>query len=284
MKQIKLVSYYFLFLNCFLFGCKKDNSLLPPAGIQSVCTISDESTTLSGNNASWEYEFDKDGNPSTIKANYQTGSTEYLYEIYPYKEIVSTVSQGKRHQRIIDYDADIFTGLPSKADISIDDGDTLKVHYYTYFFFYDTKNRLTKVGEQTNYVIGDWEYDLNIYYNDEDNVTGLRYEWTTGPNTPIAPITVKAYDDHPSPYAAIKCWKYLMINFNWDNYDPEPLLTALSNNNPLDYDFNQPPASNYTRAMSYTYNDNGFPTERTNTNKNANGEYTFLQTFAYSCK
>ena len=170
-----------------------------------------------------------------------------------------------------------------KGYVSVDDGDTLRVHYYTYFFFYDNKDRLMTIGEQTDYILGDWEYDLHIYYNDQDNVTAIQYEWTTGPNQVIPPITVSAYDDKPTPYAGIKQWPFLNINFAWDNYDPEPVFTALSKNNPLDYSMGSG-ADLFTRKMVYTYNDDGFPIERKNTNKNVNGEYTFLQTFSYDCK
>src|SRR6478735_2434664 len=249
MKYIKFLPYCLL-LNCFLTGCKKSNSLLPPTN-QSACVTSKETTSLAGNEASWEYQFDGEGNPSVIKKLYPNGSAQYLYTISSHQVIMSYDYLGRQSQRIIDYDADIFSQLPSKAFVSVDDGDTLRVHYFTYFFFYDTQDRLVKVGEQTDYIIGDWEYDLNIFYNEQNNVTGLQYVWTTGPNETIPPVTVTAYDDHPTPYAGIKSWKFLMINFNWDNYDPEPILTALSSNNPLDYDLNQPPASNYTRAMSY---------------------------------
>jgi hypothetical protein len=173
--------------------------------------------------------------------------------------------------------------LPTKAFVSWDDGDTLRVNYYTYFFFYNNSNQLIKVGKQTDYVVGDWEYDLNIYYNDQGNVTALQYEWTTGPNQVIPPVTVKAYDNKPTPYAAVKGMPFLLINYSWDNYDPEPILTALSKNNPLDYSLGTG-TNLFTREMVYTYNNDGFPTERKNTNKNTNGEYTFLQSFSYNCK
>jgi hypothetical protein len=65
-----------------------------------------------------------------------------------------------------------------------------------------------KIGEQTDYVINDYEYDVSILYNDKNNVTQLLYERTTGPRDPIPPITVTAYDDNPSPYTAVKSWNF----------------------------------------------------------------------------
>jgi hypothetical protein len=165
----------------------------------------------------------------------------------------------------------------------MNNGDTTLVNYYTYSFFYNAKNQLEKVSEQTSNIVGDWEYDLSINYNDQGNVQALQYKTTSGPNQVIPPVSVTAYDDKPTPYAGIRSWPFLMINFAWNNYDPEPLLTALSKNNPLNYSTGTG-ASLFTRAMAYTYNSDGFPTERKNTNKNASGEYTFLQTFSYDCK
>jgi len=279
----KKITTFILLISCF-YGCKKGGSAPPPPVTQAECAPSNEFTALSGNQASWKYEFDAKGNPTVIKKLNPNGSVKLTFQIFSHQVIMSYEYLGKQARQIIDYDADIFTSLPSKAFVSLDDGVTLKVHYYTYFFFYDIHDRLKTVGEQTDYVLGDREYDLNIFYNDQNNVTGLQYVWTTGPNLSIPPVTVKAYDTHPTPYAAIKCWKFLMINFNWDNSDPEPLLTALSSNNPLDYSLNLSPTSNYLRTMSYSYNDKGFPLVRTNTNKTATSEYTFQQTFTYNCK
>ncbi len=141
---------------------------------------------------------------------------------------------------------------------------------------------MAKVKQQTPQVAGDFEYDLTIIYNDKDNVTSLQYELTTGPRT-VTVITVAAYDDKPNPYAALKSWKFLATRFVWDNYDPEPILTALSKNNPFDYTLGQTP-NQWNRRMIYLYNGDGFPIERKNTNQSPNGtKSTFVQTFAYNC-
>jgi hypothetical protein len=36
--------------------------------------------------------------------------------------------------------------------------------------------------------------------------------------------------------------------------------------------------------MAYEYNEQGYPLKRTNVNKNKNGDYTFVQTFTYTCE
>lgn len=41
---------------------------------------------------------------------------------------------------------------------------------------------------------------------------------------------VDGHDNHSTPYAGVKGYKYLMSN--WDNSDPGPIITALSKNNP----------------------------------------------------
>jgi hypothetical protein len=65
----------------------------------------------------------------------------------------------------------------------------------------------------------------------------------------------------------------------WDNYDPESVFDALSKHNLLGYTF-----SGITRTIVYTYNSNGFPTLRRNTNTNASGSATIDETYAYECK
>lgn len=266
---------------CSITACKKSTPATPPTAAK--CTIKTETTGLSGNQKSFEYEFTPAGNPTLIKVLNPNGTTAWTYEIGSQTVTRKSVMPGRTVIQTTKYNvSDITRELPTTASVSIDDGDTLFVNFYTYFFFYNSKNQLVKVGEQTSTVIGDLEYDLNIYYNAQGNVTGLQYEWTTGPNQVIAPVTVTAYDDKPTPYTGLKGMPFLLVNYQWDNYDPEPILTALSKNNPLDYTTGSG-ASIYKREMVYQYNANGFPIERKNTNKNINGEYTFLQTFAYTC-
>jgi hypothetical protein len=268
----------------FITGCDKGTSAPPNPATSAKCTIKSEYTGLSGNERSFIYDYDANGNPSKVNVLYPNGSTAYTYEIGSNSIVIKGSYLGKPTRNITRYNvSDITLELPSRADVSVDDGDTLRVNYYSYFFFYNSKKQLIKVGEQTNYVIGDNEYDLNIFYNAQGNVTALQYEWTTGPNQVIPPVTVNAYDDKPTPYSALKAMPFLLINYSWNNYDPEPILTALSKNNPLDYSLGTG-VNLWKREMVYQYNPDGFPTVRKNTNKNVNGEYTFLQTFSYNCK
>jgi hypothetical protein len=261
-------------------ACDKGTSSVPSPP-QEKCIIKSAVSNLAGNYARAEYEFDNTGKPTVIKGYRPNGSIATEYEIGNTSAVYSTHdNRGKLPWIIMNFSGDIFTGLPTKVDVSQWDGDTLRVKLYTYFFFYNGKGQLIKVGQQTNHYVGDPEYDLNIYYNDQGNVKALQYEWTTGPNEVIPPITVTAYDDKPSPYAGFKNWYFLLLN--WSSSDPEPILTALSKNNPLDYTLGTG-VGIFKRTMVYQYNPEGFPTERKNTNKNVNGEYTFLQTYTYTC-
>jgi hypothetical protein len=263
-------------------ACKKGGSAGPAPGTSDTCIITGETTTLLGNEASFTYEYNDKGFPSKITKYNKYNQLEFTHQIL-FDGVVHTAGTSTV---TTSYDANLHT-LPIflyKSNVTIDLNGLTQVNFYTFFFFYDSKGRITKIGQQTNHVTNDHEWDLNITYNDQNNVTMLQYEWTTGPRTPIAPIIVKAYDNKPTPYAGIRNYRFLMNNYAWDNYDPEPLLTALSANNPLDYTMNTGTPQEFKRTMTYTYNEKGFPVERLNTNKNVNGTYTFKQTFTYNCK
>ncbi len=263
----------------FLFSCKKSGtSPSPPTG-QATCKLVRESTTLSGNHATYDYTYDANGNVIMMKKF--IGDS---YHVLQDSSVVSDISIARYNvydwpyaSTLMQYDLS-FDLLPNKSIMAITENGITRVNQFTYFFFYDSKNRLYKVGEQTDYVTGDYEYDLTIHYNDQDNVTSLSYEFTTGPRT-VTTIAAIGYDDKPTPFAAIKNWPYIM-HAAWNNYDPEPLFTALSKNNPLGYTL----PDGFKREMTYTYNSNGFPLVRTNTNISSTGTSTFDETFEYDCE
>lgn len=275
-----------LLLSCvaadILSGCKKDDDPAPAA--TAACIPQRETTGLVGNESSWEHEYDGEGNPSKIREFNKYGSLVYTTEISSNTVIRTKAVSGSEYPTIIKthYNSEFLKVLPSKAEVSITASGTELINWKTYSFHYDSKSRVIKIEERTNGIANDYEWDLIISYNDANNVTQLQYVWVVGPTDPVPPITVKAYDDKPTPYAGVKSWMFLMRNFSWDNADPEPVLTALSSNNPLDYTLASG-ANTWERTMSYQYNEHGFPVERSNTNKNFQGEYTFLQTFSYSC-
>lgn len=278
-RQKTLTPLFAIFGLILLLGCDKSTTPSPVGG-NAQCVIQNETTALSGNAATWKYEYDSQGMPLKIT---KYGAYDVLLSgltVY-HDSVVSALNAAKVVTR---YDADLsLEKLPHVAQISFTNPEGIVMaDYKQYYFTYDDKSRLAKVSEKTVFA-NDAEWDLTITYNDKNNVTELLYEWVTGPVTGSTRITATAYDDKPTPYASMSMWKFLMSNFAWDNYDPEPILTALSSNNPLDYSFGTG-ANLFTRTMTYTYNEQGFPLARINTNKNINGEYTFNQNFSYTCK
>ena len=254
---------------------------LPVTLAPSKCQLVTETTNLSGNSATYLYSYSNDGNVSSIKkftGNRQNLPADSILVYYNHTiNYYPSGVAGKYNILATDYDANIFTGLPSKSSVSITLDGIEQRNYWSYFFFYDAKNRLIKIGEQTNTVTGDLEYDLNITYNDQDNVTSLSYESTTGPKT-ITTITALGYDDKPSPFTGIKNWPMLM-HASWSNYDPEPILSALSKNNLLGYTI-----PGWKRTISYSYDNQGFPVKRMSTNTTSTGSYSFEETFNFQCK
>lgn len=270
--------FVLVFISVLFNSCDKNTS--PLSSLTAKCKPVTESTTLSGNDATYEYSYSTDGNVSSIK-RFIGGGYHVLADstLVFYDHTVRYApgnTPGSFNSVATVYDANIFTGLPTKANISITLDGAEQHNYYSYFFFYDTKNRLVKIGEQTNTVTGDLEYDLSVTYNDQDNVTALKYEATTGPRT-VTVISVLGYDDKPTPFTGIKNWP-MMMHAGWSNNDPEPLFTALSKNNPLGYTI-----PGWKRTIAYTYNDKGFPVTRLNTNTTTSGTYSFEENFNYQC-
>lgn len=265
-------------------ACTKDNTTLAPIVPvpTATCVVRAQSTTLGGNYDNYEYVFDGDGQLQNLK-KYIGGGYHILSDSILYGDFQTVRYQGLDYlpEMIIlttDYDGNIRNGNPTSAQVAFTEGLITKIEVFTYFFFYDQKNRLIKVGEQTNHVTTDWEYDLNIYYDDNDNVTALEYEWTTGPRT-VVMITADGYDDHPNPFAGTPNWHFLM-HASWNNSDPEPIFTALSKNNPLGFTS----ADGTKRTMTYSYNEDGFPITRNSTNTNTSGSSSFVETFEYECQ
>ena len=268
-----------LLLLVSLFGCKKTITPTIPIGT-AACKPTIASTNLAANHNQFEYTYDNSGKIAVIK--YFIGGSYHVLEdstLVGDNTIVSYHKEWPYTIGTVVYNRSIWDGMPTEAIVSRTEGLITQTDVFHYFFFYDSKNRLVKVGEQTDHVIGDWEYDLSIFYNDHDNVTELSYEWTTGPRT-ITTITALGYDDKPTPYAWFKKW-YFLMHAAWNNYDPEPILTALSKNNPLGYEY-----ANNKRTMTYVYGNKGFPTSRINTNTviGTPGSYTFRENYDYQCK
>ncbi len=274
MKKINQL-FVLLFFVLLLSSCKKSGTPAPASNLPT-CKPKTESTTLAGNNATYQYSYNADGKITTIKKFIGAAIVDSI--VVGNSTIVSYYQSSSGFNMI---QTTVYTGsldgMPSEAQVALQEGAVTHTDVWHYFFFYDNKDRLVKVGEQTDNVIGDYEYDLSIFYNDQDNVTELSYEFTTGPNT-ITTLVPSGYDNKPTPFAGIKNW-YFFMHAGWDNYDPEPLFTALSKNNPLGYTM----PDGFKREMTYIYDGNGFPAKRMNTNINSSGTYSFEETYDYEC-
>jgi hypothetical protein len=276
-KYIRIIPITIIIM-AILYSCdKKDTALTPPG--HAKCRLTQVSSTFNSQYGSSTYEYSSDG--KLIAINYysrnslETATT--LGEFFV--ESKYTSSSGFPMIQTTNFKGgSIFADqLPAEEDISLTEGAVTTTDIWSYYFYYDNKDRLIKVSEETKHYVGDWEYDLFISYNDQDNVTSLKYVNTTGPNTfTIIPAT--GYDDKPSPYSGLRTWKYLV---SWNASDPTALFAQLSKNNPLGFI-----EGDWTRKMTYDYNENGYPTIRNNvqTVKNSTDTARWLETFDYDCK
>lgn len=269
-----------------LASCKKD-STPAPAATTSKCNIQSETYGLPGNEKSFGYEYDAKGNLEKVNVLRPNGSISAFYAIGSNIVVNRYTFGGKPASSEIKYNvSDLNLELPSQGAATIvnEFDGTVLVGYDVYYFFYDSKDQLIQVSQRRGSRKSGNEYDLKIYYNDQGNVTGLKYAWFTGPNVDIPGVTVTGYDDKPNPHTGLKkAWKFYLINSDWQSYDPGLIIAALSRNNPLG--FSQGAGQNlFERKISYEYNSDGFPTLQKNTNKNASGEYTYSQTFTYVCR
>ena len=278
MKTIVSLSVLVLLLLA-ISSCKK-NSSPAPVTTTAKCKPLTFSSNEGGNAASSVFAYGADGNMSSVKYYWQNAlqSSEKVSYSGTSTTRPATVSVGLTDSFNVYYDADIFNHLPASARVWLTLDGITQVDYKYYAYEYDSKNRLIKIKESTPHITGDYEYDLQVSYNDKDNVTALTFVATAG----LAGTTViqaTNYDDKPNQFAGIKNWPFIMRT-DWTNYDPGPIFTVLSKNNLLGYTFS---AIGFTRTSVYTYGDNGFPVKVVNTNTNASGSANFEENYTYVC-
>ena len=277
-KAISFSIIVFCILACS--SCTKDStSNTTPS--TAKCKPLTESSNFNSTSVTYTYSYNTDGTLAKISYPPYNMAVGYNATSLTYP---ATHTPGLFDSTNISYTGDIYTGSPGTGvEFLTIDGITIR-YYHVYTFSYDSKNRLTKVITTTPNVANDAESQLTIIYNDQDNVTQLKYEAYNGAAL-VLNINATGYDDKPSPYSEIKNWRFFM-HVGWSNYDPAPILEALSKNNPLGFNITGygVNASTISRTMAYTYNENGFPLIRTNTNKNSSGTYSFDETYTYECK
>ncbi|MEO5978379.1 MAG: hypothetical protein ABIS36_18605 [Chryseolinea sp.] len=277
-----------LFVTCILWCCGKDS---PPTPIipEIRCLIQSETYGLSGNEKGFAYEYTLQNDKETLnKVNVlrPNGSISGSYSVGgPF--VIYDYTYGSYNMRTQwEYSSPLTEGLlPTNATLLIDDGSAGKVlvDYDIVHFGYDTKGHLTEVKTRRGTRTGGFEYDITIHYNDQGNVTGIKYVYFTGPNVAIPIITVSGYDDKPNPHSGIVGWRFFLINYSWEYGDPGNLIAALSQNNPLGFTMGSGETL-FERKIDYEYTTDGYPAIQKNTNKNASGEYSFIQTYTYVCK
>jgi YD repeat-containing protein len=275
-KNVRLILFTLLIMS-IIVGCdKKNTTTTTPIGLVQ-CQLK-----MIGNpngNTSTAYEYNTAGKLISIK-NYSGNSLNVSATLDEFS-IVSNYTSSSGFPMVSTFTFEggsIFADqLPSKESVAQQEGTITHTNVFNYYFYYDNKDRLVKVSEETQNVKGDWEYDLFISYDDHDNVTSLKYAWTTGPNT-VTTIPATGYDDKPNPYSGLRTWKYLM---GWDASDPTGLFAQLSKNNPLGFI-----DGDWTRKITYGYSENGYPIIRNNiqTVKGSADTAKWAETFNYQCK
>jgi hypothetical protein len=270
-----------LFISAVAAGCSSNDKMMQP----SKLVLTSETSDFGGSQLRTNYEYDASGNLSKMSSVNAAGDVVSTLQFH-YNEIVDNTFNNSARTS---YNTDISRSLPTKADVyRFDNGIPVGV-YYSYSFEYDGASRLTTIAEQTERVKNDVEWTLKVSYDNNSNVSSMTF-LATAPeksddvpftNKANVPITVTAYDSHPTPYASLKNWKFLMFSSSIKNSDPEPVLTALSTNNPLNYTFHADDVFS-ERTMTYTYDANGFPATRFNATKSELGQSSFTQTFSYA--
>jgi hypothetical protein len=271
-----------------LWSCGKDS---PPTPIipEPKCLIQSETYGLAGNEKGFSYEYilynDKE-ELSKVNVLRPNGSISGTHSIGGPFVIFSYMYGSYNMKSQWEYSNPLTEGLlPTRATLLIDDGSTgmVLVDYDVVYFGYDDKNRLTEVKTRRGSRKGGFEYDITIHYDDQGNVTRIKYVYFTGPNEEIPTIVVSGYDDKPNPHTGVTGWPFFLINHTWEYGDPGNLIAALSKNNPLGFTMGAGETL-FERKIDYEYTTEGYPSVQKNTNKTATGEYSFVQTYTYVCR
>lgn len=143
-----------------LLSCDKDE--VSPQPPQAACHLQKEMTD-DGNYSL--YQYDKGGNPTKIES-YNPYLMTHVLDIFYDKIALSEVN--KLHPMTFStlYDVGFLTTLPNVALVSVTMDNVTQVNWRTYFFHYDPSGRLIRVGEETENVHNDDEWELLLSYND----------------------------------------------------------------------------------------------------------------------
>ena len=261
-------------------ACQKEEGE-PVTPSFSVCRILSESSDRPADVNTLTYQYDNAGLlTSIIKRN--AANAEIHTVTFGNDFVLRTDTDGDWLRYT--YNGSIAPPLiasPSAGDLNIHGAGGAEADYMEFKFTYDGNKRLTKIVQTSPNYAGDYEWDMFVTYNGQGNVSELLFVVTSGP--PVAPrVTITGYDNNATPYRNIINYRFLMNKFHWNNPDVEPLITALSQNNPTAYTIDTG-LGETKRTMTYTYNEDRYPTARTVTEVSGSNTTTFTQQFTYSC-
>jgi hypothetical protein len=274
-------SYILLFTIILSFPfCRKDGKV-PILNLKKLCLITSDTTYITGKSGFSSYQFHPNSNRlmvarkvigNAVLIDYR--EVHYMNNDMPDKTITYLNANEFYETKFFYRNGSVY---PFKSEMYFTSklSRIENTNLSGFRFYYDAKERVEKV-EYVTTASGDQNYTLFISYNDDDNVIRMEYQFDPIQHLPNTVISVRAFDDHPNPYAPIPYWKFLMLNGSRDNFDPEHIITALSRNNPLEFTL-----GNFKRNMTYIYNQHGFPVTRYNFNKNTTGESSYKESFDY---
>lgn len=265
-----------LSLSLFTSCTKDDTSNIPP--VTMFCKLIKEKSTLLNNQASYEYTYGEDGKLTVIK-KYSGDKTLVLLETTTIDDnktaVYSKSKTGEESTLTNVFQGDIINGRPTGTLVYLNKTGVDPSQWET-VFDYDSKNRIIKINiHMANPYPGT---DVFITYDDNDNVTMLKYVIEEDENKVVQVTHTTSYDNKLNPFSAIKNW-YFIKHALWIHSDPEPLLTALSKNNVLGYSY----FDGMKGSIIYTYNEHGFPITRSHTNTKGSKSDTWTETYEYEC-
>ena len=164
----KTVLFVTILITVFFNSCRKNAS--PVSAVIAKCKPVSEYTSLSGNAATYQYSYGADGNVTSIR-KYIGGGYHVLADsmlVYYDHTIRYTPGNttGSFNNVRTEYNANIYTGSPTSADISITLDGVEQRNYYTYFFFYDTKNHGKRFLLVHNlWAVDKFDYEMNMCHS-----------------------------------------------------------------------------------------------------------------------
>lgn len=262
-----------------LTGCKDDEKDTPSPAPTAACRVIKEYITGERDYTLYTYS---NNLPATITTFNEVDMPEAIVEVLAL-QVRRTIPGIHPAETSLHYMSDYLRVSPDQVRVSSTYNNITNTEYMFYLYRYDYKGRMIEVIQSTPHVTNDFEFILTISYDNRDNVTQLLYELYTGPRDQVTVVNVTGYDNHPTPYAGVIGWKYVMANFTWNNHDPLAVILALSKNNPGKYEVFSNGTEHSNSLFTYEYNEKSFPIKRHRLEKAESGEYPSTSEFEYQC-